>query len=35
MGFIQTDDGVRLFHRDWSNWESARPILPAFIQHQH
>ncbi len=27
MGYIQTDDGVRLFYRDWGNREGARPIL--------
>ncbi|HYF88275.1 alpha/beta hydrolase [Azospirillum sp.] len=27
MGFIQTDDGVRLFHRDWGNREGAPPIV--------
>lgn len=27
MGFIQTDDGVRLFYRDWGNKAGSRPIL--------
>ncbi len=27
MGFIHTDDGVRLFYRDWGGEEGARPIL--------
>ncbi|PWC67855.1 arylesterase [Azospirillum sp. TSH7] len=27
MGFIHTDDGVRLFYRDWGKKEGSRPIL--------
>ncbi|KAA0595820.1 pimeloyl-ACP methyl ester carboxylesterase [Azospirillum lipoferum] len=27
MGFIHTDDGVRLFYRDWGKEEGSRPIL--------